>query len=715
MALPSDSQPISAQVVSAKAVRGGWSDPRKLARRRLLAWSLEVSLLTASTALPWAAGAWVRQQVQDHLVPLNPVSSLVQGVTAAPLGRSRQSLVTQVPPLTNLLWFTALALPLGLGLHHLHGLATRGKTLPKAWLGLQVVAPHQPHLGYPIALLREGVGRLGLPLSLAYLVWLSSGAFPSLVALAGLSLTASLAGGLTALLDPQGRAIHDRLARTQVRSLEEGQFLLAHQRPKFSRSRLFQRYRLGRLLWPVQAYAEEGGLRSLVFSPAGTRRFPRIAALGAIGLLSLIGLVGLMVGWRRQAEVGRHDQLFLALVENISLHATSLADQQAAALALASSDDPRAVTFLVDLLAQTQSPQLLGTLQQALTTAGPRAIPPLQRLNRSLTNDLTSHPDGDNLARARLQAVQRALMKILVVHSGRLQGLDLGGTNLAQDLEGPAPFTLVLDQVQLAGLRWRDARLNGAQLGGAIFFDPGKDGHPDTFDDRVTDFSGSDLTAANLTTAQISYALFRSGSLLKADLSRAQADHADFSGVNASSARWIASQASQSRFDQASLVGADFTEAQLPQASLVETRLRRAVLVQANLEAANLKGSDLTEADLTATNLRGANLSQANLSQARLVDTDLRQANLQGVNLQGANLQGARLAGANLDKANLAGARFFLREQRQPGSFITTILAQEPGENLAGVDLSKVLNLDPDQLPYLCQQGAMHPDCGAAP
>jgi uncharacterized protein YjbI with pentapeptide repeats len=78
-------------------------------------------------------------------------------------------------------------------------------------------------------------------------------------------------------------------------------------------------------------------------------------------------------------------------------------------------------------------------------------------------------------------------------------------------------------------------------------------------------------------------------------------------------------------------------------------------------------------------------------------------------------LQGARLGGANLNGADLAGAYFFLREQRQPGSFITTILAQESGDNLAGVDFSKVLNLDPGQLPYLCRQGALHADCGATP
>ena len=699
--------------VSARAAWGRWSSTSwNVALRRLLAWSLEVSLLTTSAALPWSAGEWARQQLQANLVPLNPVSSLVQRVTAAPLGRSRQSLVTQVPPLTNLLWFTALVLPMGFGLHHLHRLATTGKSLPKGWLGLQVATPHQPQPGYPTALLREGVGRLGLPLGLAYLVWLSSGAFPSLVALVGLSLTASLAGGLTAILDPRGRAFHDHLARTQVRHLEEGQFLLAHQRPNYSpRSPLVKPNRFARLLLPVQVCAEDSDLRSLVFRPTRTRRFARTAALGAIGLLGLAGLVALVLGFWRQAEVTRRDQLFLALVENISLHATSFADQQAAALALASSEDPRAVAFLVDLLAQTQSPSLLNTLQQSLTTAGPRAIFPLQRLNRSLSDDLTHHRDGDDLVRARLKTVQRTLMKILMLHSGTLEGVDLGGTNLAEDLDGPEPFTLVLEQSHLAGLRWRDARLNGAQFSRAIFFDPGQDGHAHTFDDWITDFSGSDLTNANLTAAQISYTLFRGGSLLKANLSYVQADHADFSSINASSARWIASQARQSRFDRASLVGADFTRAQLPQASLIETRLRQAMLAEANLEAANLKGSDLSQADLTAANLQRANLSQANLSQTRLVDTDLRQANLQGVNLQGANLQGVRLEGADLRGANLAGARFVVTEERQPDSFITTILAYPSGDNLAGVDLSKVLNLEPSQLAYLCQQGALHPDC----
>ena len=41
---------------------------------------------------------------------------------------------------------------------------------------------------------------------------------------------------------------------------------------------------------------------------------------------------------------------FLALVENLSLNAETFTDKQAAALALASTEDPRAVTLLVDLL-----------------------------------------------------------------------------------------------------------------------------------------------------------------------------------------------------------------------------------------------------------------------------------------------------------------------------------------------------------------------------
>ena len=99
----------------------------------------------------------------------------------------------------------------------------------------------------------------------------------------------------------------------------------------------------------------------------------------------------------KTADGDRRDRLFLALVENLSLNAETFTDKQAAALALASTEDPRAVTLLVDLLAQSGDPGLLDTIQQALVTIGPPAVPHLQRLNLTFANDAIALPPDQRL------------------------------------------------------------------------------------------------------------------------------------------------------------------------------------------------------------------------------------------------------------------------------------------------------------------------------
>ncbi|PSR15466.1 hypothetical protein C8255_22930, partial [filamentous cyanobacterium CCP3] len=184
MAQTSHSQPISAQV-SADRVPGQRRSG-SLAWRRLAAWGLELSLLAGSVALPWSLGEAVRSRPVVEQVPLNPGVVAVQQAIARPLGLPRQRLVAEVPPLTNLLWFTALMLPIAVASSQVYGLATRGKTLPKAWMGLQVVAMERPVPGLRAALIRE-VGRWGVPTAGAYGIWLASGAFPSLPWLVGLA------------------------------------------------------------------------------------------------------------------------------------------------------------------------------------------------------------------------------------------------------------------------------------------------------------------------------------------------------------------------------------------------------------------------------------------------------------------------------------------------------------------------------------------------
>ncbi len=726
MAQTSHSQPISAQVSTAR-IEGRLSATRSLALRRLVAWGLEVGLLVSSVALPWALGEAVRRHSEAETVPLNPAVTLVQSAIAQPLGLSRQRLVTEVPPLTNVLWFSALVLPVALAGSQIHSLATRGKTWPKAWLGLQVVADNRPSVGVQTVLGRE-LGRWGIPMVMAYGLWLGSGAFPSLPWLGGLALASSLGVGATGQVSRSRRAWYDYLTGSRVLLLRGGQVPSRYSPGADDQDNGYgngQGSEKGTyaLTTPLVGLTteEHGGLTAIVLSPADSaevlgskgwrRHLPVTGALA--GVVALGGLGALWLDRRLPAD-NSGDALFLALVENLSQNATSFSDRQAAALALASSQDPRAVPLLVDLLGQTGDPGLLDTLQQALVTLGPPAIPDLQRLNLALANDLMALPlEQQLIPQLRQRMVKRTLAKILVLHSGNLNRVDLSGTNLSYVLESPDAFNLMLENQNLAGIVWRNAVLSGARFRKAKFFDPGADGRIDTFDDWITDFSGSDLTEASFVAAQLRHAVFRNTSLLRANLSNSLAAYADFSGANASSAWLIAADVNHGRFDGASLVGADLTAANLSHASLIAARLRQAHLAGIRLLSANLSQADLSEANLSKADLTGANLRQANLSNSWLRGADLSQANLEQADLQGSNLEGAVLTGANLAGANLAGASFFTPERSPGDTFVATIAEPEASNALVGVDFSKAVNLRAEQLEYVCRQGGIHPNCGA--
>ncbi len=723
MAQTSPSQPIAAQVSVAR-VQGRLSVVHSLSLRRLVAWGLEVGLLVGSVALPWGVGELVRQHSTADLVPVNSAVAVTQEAIARPLGRSRQWLVAEVPPLTNLLWFGTLVLPGIFVGSQLYGLATQGKTWPKDWLGIQVVASARPLPSARKILVRE-LGRWGVPTVVAYGIWLGSGAFPSLPWLAGLALACGLGAGATRQTSRSRRTWYDEVAGTRVVLLRGGQIPSRYHAVSDSHSRdsVIGDASAALAESPLVRLTTEryGGLRAIVLSPAESvtvlglrgwrQHLPVISALAGVVVLGGLGAVWLD---RRLPRANQGDALFLALVENLSRNAASFSDRQAAALALASSQDGRAIPLLVDMLAQTSDSSLLDTLQQALVTLGPPAIPHLQRLNLALANDLLALPPEQRLLpQLRQRTVKQTLTKILVLHSGSLNQVDLSGTNLSYVIESPDAFIMVLEQQHLAGITWRNAVLSGARMRKAKLFDAGADGREDTFDDWTTDFSGSDLTEVSLVAAHLRHTVFRNTSLLRANLSNSLAAYADFSGANASSAWFIAADVSHGKFDGASLVGADLTDANLTQASLVDARLRQAYVAGATLTSVDLTRADLTDANLSEANLTAANLRQANLTNGGLQGADLSRANLEGANLAGANLEGAVLTQTNLAGVNLAGARFFTPERSQGDGFVTTIVAPETTELLVGVDFSQALNLEGEQLEYICVQGGIHPACQA--
>jgi len=220
----------------------------------------------------------------------------------------------------------------------------------------------------------------------------------------------------------------------------------------------------------------------------------------------------------------------------------------------------------------------------------------------------------------------------------------------------------------------------------------------------IRDFTGVNLTEANLSGINLSGA-----NLSEANLSISNLSGANLSQVNLTQAKLNVARLSGANLTQANLSGAilnvanlaraDLREADLYQAAMIRTELIRAELSGANLSETNLTGADLGEARLRLANLRGANLSEANLRGTSLTGANLQQANLHGAelsraDLSGTDLRGAELRQANLGMANLTGADLRganLRWADLSGvnlRWANLSEAKLSGANLSGADLS---------------------------
>lgn len=110
------------------------------------------------------------------------------------------------------------------------------------------------------------------------------------------------------------------------------------------------------------------------------------------------------------------------------------------------------------------------------------------------------------------------------------------------------------------------------------------------------DFTNHDLTALNLTKADLSGSNFHQAKLHKINLQ----------GAN--------------------LLNADFGRANLSQSCLKNAKLARSYLNHADLAGADLRGADLSYAYMSHTNLRGANLCGVDLTGAKVTDEQLAMA-----------------------------------------------------------------------------------------
>lgn len=712
--------------------------PRRIQRlpitlRRVAAWTLEVSFVVVSAAIPYQMGAIADQYLTQNRAPLNPLLSTTRETVARTLAIPAGTLQPTVAPLTNLFWSISVIAPVVVAGSQLYLLGKTGRTTPKRWLGLRVVTATGDPPGLSGAIMRECVGRWGIPVGLAYLIWRYSGAFPGLGILSGLSAIFLIGEGVSAHFNPRRRAFHDRIAGTYVIEASRGQ------RPTPATYPTEVYHPMGQSA--TQWADDNGAIAAIVLTPerqsnqgiwGWIRQHPGTALVigtaGSLGLV-LVTLVGTQIYAQSQANWresrAQDDQLLLSLVDKLAEPgqdaAQSVEERQAAILTLGTIRDERAVPLLVDLLAQETNPKLIDTIQQALVTTGIAALEPLHRLNQSLQTDLKSlnreqQPDATLAALRRQRATQQAIAKILSLYGADLTDADLRRVNLNRSSDPAVPFTLVLDQADLGAVSFRSAQLNGASLRGARFYNAGKDGRFDTYDDQIADLSGADLKESDLMDAALQKTSLTRTSFIQAILDRANLSTAQMFGTNFSSARLIQANLQQSMLNEAIFTGADLAEADLSNSELRLARLGKANAVGADFSGANLAQSDWQEADLSNADLQRANLRDANFSQARLVDTNLSYAKLQNASFKDADLTATILVGANLANADLAGAILAAPAAEQSvDDFVSTPVEFQPTDRIRGVDFTTVRNLDPQQIEYICAQGGIHSACASQP
>ncbi len=689
-----------------EANRGVKSLPLNL--RRGVAWALEITLVVASGVLPLGIGVYLNSRGTER-VPLSPVLAATENALERTLDLPVSYNNRNVDPLTNLFCSAALLAPLALGGWQLYLLAKTGSTTPKRWLGVRVIADSGQPPGLVRVVVREGIGRWGLPLTIAYYLWRSI-AFPHVFIFTGLAGLLVLGEGLVYALDDKQRALHDRLAGTMVidgyRYGESGEQWSAQS----------DAHPLA--LAPASSTSTKNLWQWMRLNPSFTLLLVTISSTAAI----LATLVSTQIYAQNQANNRKTEQVngqqFVALLKQLDPGSTASLDQRRAAiLAMGTLDDPQALQFLVQRLSQETNPSLLDAIQQSLTSAGTTSMPYLQQLNQSLSHDLESvrfngTPQERELRTQKLFLSQKAIAKILAVYSGKTHNLDLNRTNLGQTITGrSSPFTLVLDKVDLSGIQFKGANLNHASLRAARLRGPGEDGRWDTYDDWITNFSYAQMQESNLSDANLSRVLMTRTDLSRSTLNRANLSNARLSGANLNSSQLVGANLSNAILENASLTGADLGEANLKEADLVAANLRRVVALGTQLSSANLTNSDWQGADLSGADLTYANLTGANLSATRMTSANLRSAKLRNTNLRNADLSLVDLRGAKLAGADLQGAIFVSFKQNQGEQFVQAPAAGSESTLVKGVDFGEVKGLDAKQLAYICTQGGIHPRC----
>jgi len=665
-----------------------------LATRRFVAWTVEITLFIASGLVPYSLGVYVNSRSEIRRVPLNPVLVVTEKAIARPLALPISYGIRNVAWPTNILWTLALLLPTSLCGWQLYLLAKTGSTIPKRWFGVKVVNEAGTAPGLSAIIVREGLGRWTIPVSAAYLLWRYSFVFPNLALFTSLAMLMILAESKGWPNHKHPRSFHDQLAGTYTIDATS----------------------------TVIPSEEHSTTTENNVSTSSSRNNSNIS-LFLVGLTSMIAVLSTLIGTQiyiqtqesqRRSEQ-TNSQKFLELIKALNPNnGVTNEDRQRVILALGSVDDKQAIKLLIDLLVKETDPKTLDTIQQALTNAGFKAIPELNRMNQFIAGELASVGKSGNgeVRQNQLILTQQVINKILAIYSGKINNIDLSKAELgSQESGGKSLFNLVLNNVDLSGIVLKSANLNQANFQGSRFRSVGEDGRWDTYDDAIADLNNTQLKQANLSNTNLSRVSMSRSDLSRANLNKANLSYTRLFGANLSSTQLIGTDLRNAILENASLTNADLSNANLTEANLYAANLVRVSAIGTQLAYANLTKTDWQGADLSESYLDYANLSHANLSATRLTGASLRSTNLENANFRNADLSRADLRGANVAGADFQGTILFVSKQNLADQFVETPDLGSQNASIKGVDFSQAKNLDPQQLAFICTQGGLNSRC----
>lgn len=700
--------------------------------RRLAAWGLEVYLVALSGFIPYSIGSYLDNHSQSQRVEIHPILASGDQIISHTLALPPSSEPRQVPPLTNLFWGLGIVTPIAFSAWQLHLLAKTGRTLPKYWLNLRVLSHcgHSP--GWLRILLREGLGKWGLPWGTAYLIWRYSLAFPNVGLFLGLGGAVLLLEASLLFRNSRRRCFHDYVGGTKV--VDARQFC---KRPNYSYDSAVVYYPSVTVETPAyylppaqyngtyQSYQPSSSLKAIRVKPSSRSnvwhwlRHSGVLLLSVGGIIVIFGsLMGthiyLQTGVNQRQSEYENNLAFLNLVNQLSETSQDpLQQRKSAILALARLEDPRSIPLLVDLLNTEKNPALIETIQQAIISVGLETLPDLKRLNQALSHQLATFNQNispeQQLTLLRLKTSQQAIAQLLLLHHNQLQEIDLSRVNLGQ-LSGNK-FTLKLDNLDLAGINFREAIFNNASFRGASFSKRQDRNYWLRNNNLRADLSKANLNHTDFTKANLSHTILKQANLKQANLNQADLSHAQLENANLSSARLLGTNLTKAHLENAHLTGANLAQSQWHQVNLQGANLGQIQGMGASFTEANLSQSYWQNANLTGANLSHSNLKEADLSYSLLKGVNFQNAQLQRVNFTNADLSQADLRGANLEGANLQGVILATSKSRRRDQFLVELPDHKTAAKIKGVDFSKVENLSQDNIEFICNQGGYHPQC----